>query len=137
MNIFANIGRAESQGIELGLTRNITSAIYTSISYTHLDKPLPRRPRNSGSIYAGVRNGNVDTNIVIAHTGARDDVLPVFPFSTIGDRAFTTIDANVQVHFDRFTPYVKIENATNAKYEEVRGYPSPRRRAIAGLRFRL
>lgn len=135
--LFGNVGRAEAQGLELGLTRTFTPSLYTSASLTLLDKPLPRRPRVSGSFFAGYRAGNVDANIVIAHTGARDDVLPVFPFTSIGDDAFTTVDANVQMHFARFTPFVKIENATNTKYEEVRGYPSPARRASIGIRFSM
>jgi outer membrane cobalamin receptor len=38
------------------------------------------------------------------------------------------------MHGDRYTPYIKLENATNERYEEVRGYRSPGRRFIFGLR---
>jgi vitamin B12 transporter len=131
---FANIGRATAQGVELGASQNFGS-MYGSVSYTWLDKPLPRRPRNSGSIFAGYRAGNVDTNIEIARTGARADVLPVLPFGDITDRAYTTVDINVQLHLDRITPFVKLENATDKRYEAVAGYPSPSRRAIIGVRF--
>jgi vitamin B12 transporter len=131
---FANIGRATAQGVELGGSHSI-GAMYGSFSYTWLDKPLPRRPRNSGSIFAGYRAGGVDTNVEIARTGARADVLPVLPFGAITDRAYTTVDINVQMHLDRVTPFVKLENATNQRYEAVAGYPSPRRRAIVGVRF--
>lgn len=131
---FANIGRATAQGVELGASHNI-GAMYGSFSYTWLDKPLPRRPRNSGSIFVGYRAGGVDTNVEIARTGARADVLPVLPFSAITDRAYTTVDINAQLHLDRVTPFVKLENATDKRYDTVAGYPSPRRRAIVGLRF--
>jgi vitamin B12 transporter len=131
---FANIGRATAQGIELGASQNLGS-MYGSLSYTWLDKPLPRRPRNSGSIFLGYRSGGVDTNVEIARTGARDDVLPVLPFNAITDRAYTTVDFNVQLHLDRLTPFVKLENATDKRYDAVAGYPSPRRRAIVGVRF--
>jgi vitamin B12 transporter len=133
---FANIGRATAQGVELGASHSI-GAMYGSLSYTWLDKPLPRRPRNSGSIFVGYRAGGVDTNIELARTGARADVLPVLPFNAITDRAYTTVDINVQMHLDRVTPFVKLENATNQRYETVAGYPSPRRRASLGVRFTL
>ncbi len=79
----------------------------------------------------------VDANVSIVRSGRRDDVLPVLPFSAIADRAYTTVDVNVQMHTGRLTPYVKLENATGTRYEEVRGYPSPSRRAIVGLRFAM
>jgi vitamin B12 transporter len=141
---FANVGRARSQGIELGASGDLLANLNAAVSYTYLDtneaateKPLLRRPRNSGSLALTYRRGGVDTSFVVLHAGRRDDILPIAPFVRVSDRAYTTLDANVQVHLDRFTPYVKIENATDTKYEEVRGYPSPRRRAIVGVRFTM
>jgi vitamin B12 transporter len=134
--VFANVGRATAQGLELGASHNI-GALYGSLSYTWLDKPLPRRPRNSGSVFLGYRAGGVDTNIEVARTGAREDVLPVLPFTAITDRSYTTVDINAQMHLDRVTPFVKLENATNQRYEAVAGYPSPRRRAVVGVRFAM
>jgi outer membrane receptor protein involved in Fe transport len=55
--------------------------------------------------------------------------------SRVTDRAYTTADLTVQFHASGFTPFVKLENATDEHYDEVRGYPSPGRRLIAGLRF--
>ena len=139
---FANIGRARSQGLEASLTRNVSSNYYSSISYTYLDTKqddtggeLLRRPKHSGTIFIGRRVGHTDTNIALVHAGSRFDVLPVAPFSRVSDKAYTTIDVNMQLHGDRYTPYVKLENATNQHYEEVRGYPSPGRRLIFGLRL--
>jgi vitamin B12 transporter len=133
---FANIGRATAQGVELAASHTF-GAMSASASYTWLDKPLPRRPRNSGSIFLAYRVGAVDTNIVVARTGARQDVLPISPFTAIGDRAYTTVDVNAQMQTGRVTPFVKIENATNTKYEAVRGYPSATRRASVGIRFAM
>lgn len=140
--VFGNIGRARSQGLEASLTRNIGSAFYSTINYTYLDTKqddtgdeLLRRPKHSGSIFVGRRVGHTDTNIALVHSGSRFDVLPVAPFSRVNDKAYTTIDVNMQMHGDRFTPYVKLENATNVQYEEVRGYRSPGRRLILGLRL--
>jgi vitamin B12 transporter len=139
--VFGNIGRARSQGAELSLTRNVGTNYYSNITYTYLDTKqdstgdeLLRRPRNSGSIFIGRRAGNVETNIALVYAGSRLDVLPVAPFSSVGVRSHTTIDVNMQLRGDRYTPYVKLENATNKRYEEVLGYPSPGRRLILGVR---
>jgi vitamin B12 transporter len=140
---FQNAGNAKSQGLELGLQGDVTQALSTGISYTWLETKddsglsLARRPRHSGSVFAGYRVGSVDTNVTITHSGSRADVLPVFPFNRINDAAYTTADINVQMHLGRLIPYVKLENATGAKFEEVRGYPAPGRRAVVGLRFEV
>jgi vitamin B12 transporter len=139
--LFGNVGRAKTEGLEVSLRNDIAANVYSSISYTYLHtdqdatgKPLLRRPKNSGSIVVGRRAGHIDTSIVVLHTGARSDVLPVFPFSTAQNSAYTTIDANVQFRMGRFTPYVKLQNLTNHQYDEVLGYRSPGRRAIFGVR---
>jgi vitamin B12 transporter len=138
-----NIGRVKSDGVELGLVQHATSTIYTAVSYTYLHRNedestgqrLLRRPKHSGSIFLGYRAGAVDTNIVIQRAGARDDLLAVAPFSRVVNSGYTTIDANVQHHGEHFTPFVKIENLRDTRYEEVRGYAAPRRRVIFGLRL--
>jgi vitamin B12 transporter len=138
-----NIGRVKSDGVELGIVEHVNASLYTALSYTYLHRNededtgqrLLRRPKHSGSIFVGYRSGALDTNFVIVRAGARDDLLPVAPFSRIVNRGFTTIDANVQHHGDRLTPFVKVENLRDTRYEEVRGYPAPRRRVIFGVRF--
>jgi vitamin B12 transporter len=137
-----NIGRVRSDGVELGVVEHVSPSLYTAISYTYLHRNedeatgqrLLRRPKHSGSIFVGYRAGAVDTNIVIQRTGVRDDLLPTAPYSRIANPGFTTIDANVQHRGERFTPFVKVENLRDARYEEVRGYAAPRRRVIVGLR---
>jgi vitamin B12 transporter len=137
-----NIGRVRSDGVELGVVEHVSQSVYTAISYTYLHRNedestgqrLLRRPKHSGSIVVGYRAGAVDTTIVIQRTGVRDDLLPIAPYSRIANPGYTTIDANVQHRGERFTPFVKVENLRDARYEEVRGYAAPRRRVIAGLR---
>ena len=141
--ISQNIGRVRSDGIELGATQHVSANVYTSFSYTYLHRNedektglrLTRRPKHSGSLATGYRSGAMDTNIVILHTGEREDTLAILPFTRTTNRAYTTIDANVQYRLSRFTPFVKVENATNKKYEEVVGYASPTRRVIIGIKF--
>lgn len=138
-----NIGRVRSDGVELGLEQRVNQALYMAVSYTYLHRNedestgqrLFRRPKHSGSVFLGYRAGAVDTNVSIQRIGVRDDQLPVFPYSRVANPGYTTIDMNVQHRGERFTPFVKVENLRDSRYEEVRGYAAPRRRVIVGLRF--
>jgi vitamin B12 transporter len=140
---FANIGRARSDGLELGMDEQVTAAFYTHVNYTFLHRDedeatgerLPRRPKHSGALTFGWREGGLDANVSVVRSGARADILPVSPFTRAINGAYTTIDANVQLRTGRLTPFVKMENLRNEKYQEVLGYPSPGRRAIVGVRF--
>jgi vitamin B12 transporter len=140
--VFQNVGAAEAQGLELALQRHLTNDLRASLSYTFTDteekstgEELLRRPRHSGSLFLGYRKGIVDTSAVVQYTGARMDVLPVYPYSHVSAGSHTILDANVQFDLGRFTPYVRVENLTGADYEEVLGYTSPGRRAVVGVRF--
>ncbi|HSY48514.1 MAG TPA: TonB-dependent receptor [Thermoanaerobaculia bacterium] len=141
--ISQNIGRVRSDGIEAGLTEHLSANVYAAFSYTYLHRDddeatglrLLRRPKNSGSISTGYRSGAIDTNIALLHIGQRDDDLAILPFSRTTNRAYTTIDLNVQYHLSHFTPFAKVENLANTQYEEAVGFASPSRRVILGLKF--
>jgi vitamin B12 transporter len=142
--VLANVGRARARGIELSAQGRVTTNVNGGITYTWLDAEqldsgleLLRRPRHSGSAFVSVRQGITELNVVLLRTGARQDILPVLPFSRVTNSAHTTLNANVQFDLGRFTPYVKIENLTDVEYEEVRGYVSPSRRAVLGVRFTM
>lgn len=143
-NRFGNVGRANAQGVEVGIQQALTANFDASLSYTYTeteeegaDRPLARRPKHSGSLFVAYRIGAIHTNVSLLHQGARADVLPIFPYGRVTNEAYTTVDANVQYRLGRFTPFVKVENLLDEEYEEVLGYPSPRRRASVGLRFTL
>lgn len=141
--ISENLGRVRSDGAELGLQHSLGAGAYTAVSYTYLHRNedestgqrLLRRPKHGGSISTGYRSGAFDSSITLRRSGTRDDLLPVAPFTRVPNAAYTTIDWNVQMHGDHFTPYVKVENLRDKRYEEVLGYQSPGRRVILGLRI--
>ncbi|HWS73285.1 MAG TPA: TonB-dependent receptor [Thermoanaerobaculia bacterium] len=140
-----NIGRVRSDGVELGLQQRTSANTYAAISYTYLRRNedeatherLLRRPKHSGSLVLGYRSGAIDTNIVVLRSGARLDTEPVAPFGHVTNAGYTTVDVNLQYRSGKWIPYVKLENATDRKYEEVLGFRSPRRRMIVGLRVAL
>jgi vitamin B12 transporter len=140
----ANVGRARARGVEVSAQGPVTANVKGGITYTYLDSEqldtgleLLRRPRHSGSAFLSVRHGISELNVIVLRTGERADILPILPFTRTSNRAHTTVDANVQLDLGRFTPYVKLENLTDVEYEEVRGYVSPSRRAVVGVRFRM
>lgn len=137
---FANIGRARTAGLELGWQRASSANGYTALSYTFLPTAedtagarLLRRPKHSGSAMVGARSGSVDANVTLVYAGARQDVLPVAPFSAAPNKSYTTLDANIRWGSGRFMPFVRLENLTNRRYDEVLGYRSPGRRTVFGI----
>jgi vitamin B12 transporter len=138
-----NIGRVRTDGIEVGVVEPVTQAFSTGISYTYLHRAedestglrLQRRPKHTGSLFFGWHNRGWDSSVVVLRSGEREDIEPVFPYGRVTNRGYTTIDANLQMHTGSFTPFVKVENLRDTKYEEVRGFASPRRRVIIGLRY--
>ncbi len=141
--VYANVDRARSTGAELSFERDFAQRFYALATYTYADthqtetgRALLRRPRNSGSLIAGLRFGALDANADFTYAGDRADVRPVAPFDTIAAPGYTTVDLNLRYRIDRFTPFLSLENATDRRYEEVPGYPSPRRRFVAGITLR-
>jgi len=139
---FGNIGAARSRGAEFGLSRRIEGSLWIAASYTWLDteqrdtgETLLRRPRHSGSLSLGYDSGKLNSQLVLVHNGKRADVTDIFPYGRVTNSGYTTADVIVQYRVGAVTPYVRIENATDEKYEEVFGYPSAGRRFVAGVRY--
>ncbi|HEX7151398.1 MAG TPA: TonB-dependent receptor [Thermoanaerobaculia bacterium] len=139
---YLNIGGATTEGLELGFNGRLTPALRAGASYTFLDtneedfdRDLLYRPRHSGSVFANYRSGNLDTSVVVLHTGTRADLLPVAPFTRVTNESYTNVDLNLQYHYGRFTPFLKLENLTGADYEETLGSPEAERRISFGVKF--
>lgn len=138
---FNNIGEARSRGVEVTASDR-RGPWNAGVTYTYLratdestGEPLLRRPKHSGALSLGYDFGHADTELVVTRTGSRADVLEISPFGTVTNRAYTKADVTVRWNRGVFVPYVKVENVTNTKYEEVFGYPSPTRRALVGVRY--
>lgn len=143
VNHFANIGRARTAGVEISASDR-RGPVSASISYTYLKAtdepsgaPLLRRPKNSGSAAVGYSLGTGSAQLVVARVGTRPDVTDLFPFGRVTNRAYTVADLTLRWNLGGTTPYLKLENLTNTKYEEVFGYPSPSRRAVVGVRYTI
>ncbi len=142
-NRFGNIDRAKSHGIELGASRRF-DRFTAAISYTWLkaideatDEQLLRRPKNSGSIAIGYDLAAVSAEVVVIHSGERPDITDLFPFGRVTNDPHTTADVTLRYDAGNFSPFLKLENATDERYDDVFGYPSARRRAVVGVRYTL
>lgn len=138
---YGNINSASSRGLELGASHRF-GALSTSASYTYLDTEdessgaeLLRRPRHSGSVALGYDFARLAAMLVLQHAGARADVTDLFPYGNVTNEARTTADLTLRWVAGAVVPYVRVENLTNERYEEVFGYPSMPRRFTAGVRY--
>jgi vitamin B12 transporter len=138
---FGNIGEAHTRGVEFSAaTRRgpwSANAMYTFLRATEepSGEGLLRRPKHSGTIAMGYQAGAAGVQLVVARVGRRPDVTDLFPFGSVTSRAYTKADVTVRWNAGAFTPYVRLENLTNERFEEVFGYPSPTRRAAIGIRY--
>lgn len=142
-NRFGNISRARSRGIEAGVSHR-RGAFTGALSYTFLraidlatGKQLARRPKSSGSASVGYDFHPFMAELIAVYAGQRPDVTDLVPFSPVISAAYTTADVVLHYSAGSFFPFVKIENVTNRKYDEVFGYPSPGRRVSAGIRYSI
>ncbi|HLJ74287.1 MAG TPA: TonB-dependent receptor [Thermoanaerobaculia bacterium] len=140
-NRFGNIGEAKSNGVEVAVMDRF-GPFSATLTYTYLqaidastDEQLPRRPRNSGSLVLDYERGPAIANLVVDRVGSRPDVEDLAPFGTVINQAYTLVDLALHWRMARVEPYAKLENLTNARYQEVFGFPSPSRRLIAGVRY--
>ena len=108
-------------------------------------KPLVRRPRRSASLDAGWRHDRYTVNTIVSRIGARDD----FDFglatpARVRLEPYTRVDLAGQVGLlgaSRDTAResglaltLRVDNASNARYQNVAGYRTPGRILFVGLR---
>lgn len=151
---YVNVNEAFAQGAEIVLrarlrSRLLLNAAYTYTSSEYLDNPSPfdpvydpgmpllRRPKHSGTAllsYVGTRWG---ANLAGSAVGRRSDS----DFDNFGiDHAagYTRVDLGGWYAINsRVTAYVNLENAFDAHYNEVVGYPALPVNFRAGFRFRI
>jgi vitamin B12 transporter len=138
-----NVGRAKSRGIEaeLGYEKGIWAA---RLNGTYLDTedqdtglPLLRRPKRSGNLLLTARPGRWTLNLESRWVGDRPDVDPV-TFGRAESPSYLRTDLAAKWRAtQRFSPYVRVENAADREYAEVLGFPSPGRTWIGGVAIEL
>ncbi|MBI2568374.1 MAG: TonB-dependent receptor [Candidatus Schekmanbacteria bacterium] len=139
--VMENIGKATTRGWELAATWEPLSSLQTRISYTYgstkdLDsgQSLLRRPEHSAAVSVGYAPWPwLDGNVTATYVGKRDDI--AIDYSRQENDAYARVDVALSGHAWFASPFVRVQNALDEKYEEALGYPAPARTFIAGIRL--
>jgi vitamin B12 transporter len=139
---YYNVGRADTRGVELSGDVTLVPDVWRArASYTYLDArdldnntPLLRRPRNKGAlslIYDGIAKLEVEGRLTLV--GSRLDYN--YPADvTLAPYAKLDALANYKVN-DNLALFGRIENLTDARYEEVYNYGVAGRSYYAGISY--
>jgi vitamin B12 transporter len=151
---YVNVNKAFAQGAEMGIQSRLQSRLLLNTAYTYtstqiLDNPAPidpqynpgmpllRRPKHSAITtlsYLGSRWGG---NLGGSFVGRRpdDDFIGLNIHHAAG---YARVDVGGWYAINsRVTAYANVENALNAHYNEVVGYPALTANVHAGIRFRI
>ncbi len=139
-----NVGRARTRGVEVAWRQEISEGVNVDTGYTWLDaedlvtgEDLLRRPQHRAFLSATVRPiDRLSVTPRAVFVGKRDDV-DALTFARTELPSYVRWDLFARYDLGRFAPYARLENATDRSYEEVDGYPAPRRRWAAGLEVRF
>jgi vitamin B12 transporter len=139
---YYNVGKAHTSGVEVSgdatvvpdVVRLRGSYTYTEARNTETNTQLLRVPYNQASlsvVYTGVPNLEIEPRLLLV--GPRQDG----NFISGGDvtlAGYARLDLITTYKInDNFTAYLRLENLTDANYEEVYNYGTAGRSAYAGL----
>lgn len=142
---YYNVGRAKIQGIETSASLIIVPETWRMrAAYTYLNaidsmsnKPLLRRPKHKGFvslIYSGIPKVQIEGRVTFV--GSRIDIANDFPYARLRMAPFAKLDGRISYKVsDTVSLFARIENATNARYQEIRDYGVAGRSFYAGARM--
>ena len=139
---YYNVGRAETKGVELSADAILVPDAWRArASYTYLDArdletdtQLLQRPRNKGAlslIYDGIAKLELEARLTLV--GSRLDYGTISNV-TLAPYAKLDVLANYKLN-DSFALFGRVENVTDARYEEVYDYGTAGRSYYAGVTY--
>jgi vitamin B12 transporter len=139
-----NVGKARTRGIEVAWRQEISERVDLDAGYTWVEakdrvagQDLLRRPRHRAFVSATVRPlSRLSVSPRLVFVGTRPDVDGV-TFGPARLPSYLRLDLFARYELARVAPYARLENAADRRYEEVDGYPAPRRRWAAGLEVKF
>lgn len=138
-----NIGRARSRGVEgdAGLRQGIFRAEWNGTYLRAVDEdtglPLLRRPKWSSNLLLTARPGPWTVTFAGRYVGERADLDPVTGANTTNP-GFVRLDlAASWKALAWLSPYARIENLADRRYDEVLGYPARGRTLFGGVAVEL
>ena len=143
-------GESHRDGVELSVQTRLNALTQLRVDYTYLNATQAedgkqenelRRPHSSGRIIVDFDPlpDRLTFQIGAAYVGNHyDDDFATFPARRVNLDGYTLLHCTARYRFDdRFELTGRIENATDARYQDVWGYTTPGRRAFVGLNVRL
>jgi vitamin B12 transporter len=139
---FVNINKALAKGIELSVKKTLLKHWQWGLAYTYLKtqdiqykRELLRRPQHTFSTQLTYQRAKFDIYMGMVYVGKRLDYDEVL-WSVAENPSFNTFSFNFNFPVaNRITWFLNISNAFNRHFEEVLGYPAPRRRILVGLKY--
>jgi vitamin B12 transporter len=155
---YYNVGAARADGLELTgdaavgplllagsytwlRTRVLDPGLATDASFVE-GEPLLRRPAHTAALTARYRLGQGGLGLTVRHVGQREDLdFGAFPAPRVDLPAYTTIDVAAEHRLPiaagpGWDLLVRVQNAFDARYEAIHGFPAPGRLVSVGLRLR-
>lgn len=142
---YFNVGRAKIRGVEVSAALvAIPEILKMRASYTYLQSldqmtglPLIRRPRHKGFVsasYTGIPKLQIEGKL--SFVGSRIDIQNDFPYSRIRMAPYAKVDARISYQLrEKILLYLRAENLTNTRYEEIRDFGTAGRSIYAGARI--
>jgi vitamin B12 transporter len=143
-------GRSRRRGIEANAEIRPIEGLRIAANYTYLkaeDQRVTgaarlhevRRPKHSGNLYADWTSGRFTFGGSLAYVGNRTDQdFDLFPAATVTLHDYVLASARVAYRVvDAIELFGRVENAGDARYQDVVGYATPGRTFHAGVRVRL
>lgn len=135
---YRNIAVAQTRGIEIGGSFQLTDLLGVGIGYTYLEARdgdgdrLLRLPQNSGDLeFTFTPPGAFSGSLVLRYNGDEDDSRGVV------DR-WLRVDASARYAIgERYEVFARVENVTDTQYQQVFGYGTPGLSGTLGFRARL
>jgi vitamin B12 transporter len=142
---YINVGRAETNGVELTGEAAPSAALSITASYTRLtakDKDtglgLLRRPRDKFSAGLDWKPlPKFDLGLKLSRVGSRSDLdFNTWPSAPITLRPYTLLDANIAYAVaPRTKLFFRFDNILNQRYEMIYGYGTPAFCAYVGVKL--
>lgn len=138
-----NIARAEAYGATVNATVRLPGHIVVRGGLTHLsthvlDGPaLVRRPALAGSASVVWARGHHSGFVTVGGRGSMLDVEPSRGEEVLRTAGYAVVSAgaSVSVGGSRAQVFARANNLLDRQYEEILGYPAPRRAFIVGIRL--
>ena len=139
-----NVGRARTRGVEVAVRQDLLSALSADAGYTYLNAEdrgtgleLIRRPRHRaflGLAWQPLERLSLAPRATFVGSRPDNDALTG---ARVESPSFIRLDCFARYTLGLLAPYARVENIADRRYDEVNGYPAPRRRFAAGLEARF